>query len=91
MKTTSYNYALLVHNTPERHLQKESTIIPNKHKKTRYALIVRVVDGNEPEKVLGIRYSNNLALLEQMMKEFISWYDYVNGFRKDIQGNVKEV
>lgn len=91
MKTRSYNYALLVHNTPEWHLQQENTIIPNKHKKTRYALIVRVVDGNEPEKVLGIKYSNNLVMLEGQMKKFVSWYDYVNGFRKDIQGNVKEV
>ena len=91
MKTRSYNYALLVHNTPERHLHKENTIIPNKHKKTRYALIVRVVCQGEPEKVLSIKYSNNIIMLEGQMKKFISWYDYVNGFRKDIQGNVKDV
>lgn len=88
---TAYSYVLLVKNTPERHLQQESTLLENKYKKTKYALIQKICHKDGSENIATIFYSNDLQKLIEQMKGYISWYDYVNGFSKNIQGYISEI
>ncbi len=88
---TKYTYALLVKNTLSMHLDQLSTIIPSQHKKRDYALIIRVCEQAKPEKDAIILYSNDYEALKIVMKEHVSWYDYIAGNKKDIQGNVSKL
>lgn len=82
----SYNYAILVENTPEKYLHQESTFLPCKFKKTKYALIEKQVFKDHSEGVNFIYYSDDLSDLTKQMKSYISWYNYVDGVTKNIQG-----
>ena len=88
---TKYTYALLVKNTPSMHLDQLSTIIPSQYKKRDYALIIRVFEQAQPEKDAIILYSNDYEALKTVMKEHVSWYDYIAGNYKDMQGNVSKL
>lgn len=81
-----YNYAILVENTPDKYLHQESTYLPSPSKKTKYALICKQVFSDGSEGINFIRYSDDLTELTEDMKGYISWYDYVTGFTKNIQG-----
>ena len=88
---TKYTYALLVKNTPSKHLDQLSTIIPSQHKKRDYALIIRVCEHHKPEKDAIILYSNDYEALKTVMDEHVSWYDYIADNYKDMQGNVSKL
>lgn len=88
---TGCSYALLVNNTNERRLWQEYTFLNSKYKKTKYALIVRTVNKDNSEICSHINYSNDLQKLSEQMKKFVSYYDYVNGYKKNIQGYISEV
>lgn len=84
-----YKYALLVNNTPDWKLDKLSTEIPVKFHNTVYALIIRVV--GDVEKDLIVLYDNDYEYLKTIMEKQISWYDYVVGMTKDMQGNIRKL
>ena len=88
---TLYNYAILVKNTPENKLQQESTLLPNKWKKSKYALILKSCYSDGMEAISKIIYFNDLERTIEQMKTFVSWYDYVNGFSKSLNGVFSEV
>jgi hypothetical protein len=88
---TGYSYAILVENTPDRYLWQKSTYLPNNYKKTKYGLIIMTINRDHSELISHINYSNNLQKLIKQMKEFGSWYDYVNGFMKCMQGYLSEI
>lgn len=84
-----YNYAILCPNRPD--LAWESTLLSSKYLKSKkYALIHKTVYKDHSEGITFITYSNDLQDLTNDMKQYISWYDQVSGFKKDIQGNVSE-
>ena len=82
-------YALLVDNIPTRSLDKLSTVIPVKFQNTVYALIIRVV--GDVEKDLIVLYDNDYEHLKTIMEKQVSWYDYVVGMTKDMQGNIRKL
>ena len=84
-----YMYALLVDNIPARNLDKLSTVIPVKFQNTVYALIIRVV--GDVEKDLIVLYDNDYEYLKTIMEKQVSWYDYVAGMTKDMQGNIRKL
>lgn len=92
---TKYMYALLVKNVPSMNLDNLSTIIPVKIEETDYALIIRVVGevnkSGDVEKDLIILYDNDYEYLKNIMEKQVSWYDYVEGMSKDMQGNIRKL
>lgn len=92
---TKYMYALLVKNVPSMNLDSLSTIIPVKIEETDYALIIRVVGevnkSGDVEKDLIILYDNDYEYLKNIMEKQVSWYDYVEGMSKDMQGNIRKL
>ena len=92
---TKYMYALLVKNVPSMNLDNLSTIIPVKIEETDYALIIRVVGevnkSGDVEKDLIILYDNDYEYLKTIMEKQVSWYDYVEGMSKDMQGNIRKL
>jgi hypothetical protein len=87
----SYTYAILVENTPKRYLHQESTYLPCKFKKTKYALIEKQVFKDHSEGINFIYYSNDLNKLIEKMNNYISWYNYVNSVTKNIQGYISKL
>ena len=88
----TYKYCLLVRNTPDKSLQQWSTLIESPFKPTRFALIERqCYDNYQPEKVNRIIYSDDLEYLTNLMETYISWYDYVTGYYKEMQQNVYKI
>lgn len=83
-----YNYAILVTNAPERYLHQESTYLPSPFKKTKYALIEKQCFNDGSEGINRIIYSDDLDALTLQLKTYISWYDYIAGFMKNIQGYI---
>ena len=91
MKKQTYNYTILVKNTPDRYLHQESTLLPNQFKKTKYALLLKSCFDDGTEATSTIIYSNDLEELISLNKKSVSWYDYVNGLAKNIQGYIREL
>lgn len=87
------NYGILQFNNP--FFAKESAILENDYKPTKYALIEKKIipytqkGGNEV--VTRIIYSDDLEDLSQKLKKYQSWYNYPIGVYKDIQGNISEL
>jgi hypothetical protein len=87
---TPYHYVIIKNNYPE--LERESALSYNKYKKSKkYALINKGVHTDGSESIYFIDYSNDLEELQSRAVEFISWYNYPLGLRKDIQGNINEL
>lgn len=89
MKT--YTYCLLVSNTPDKYLHQESTFLPSPFKKTRFALIEKQMFKDGSEGINRIIYANNIEKLREQMKSYISWYDYVAGLTKCMQGYISKI
>jgi len=89
MKT--YNYAILLENTPDKYLHQESTFLDNDFKKTKYALIEKQVFKDGSEGINRIIYSNDLSKLVEQLKSYVSWYDYISGSVKSIQGYISKL
>jgi hypothetical protein len=87
----AYTYAILVENTPNQYLHQENTLLPCKFKKTKYALIEKQVFKDHSEGVNFNYYSNDLKKFTDQMKKYISWYDYVIGVIKNIQGYESQI
>lgn len=88
----TYKYCLLVKNTHDKALQQWSTLIKSPFKPTLFALIERqCYDNYMPEKVNRIIYSDDLEHLTNLMETYISWYDYVTGYYKEMQQNVYKI
>lgn len=86
-----YNYAILVENTPDKYLHQESTYLDNKFKKTKYAVIEKQCFKDGSEGINRIIYSNNLAKLQASLLPYVSWYDYVDMKRKNIQQYISKL
>lgn len=86
-----YNYCILVENTPDKYLHQESTYLPSPFKKTKFALIEKQVFKDGSEGINRIIYSNNQAKLTEQMKQYVSWYDYIVGQVKNIQGYISKI
>lgn len=84
-------YAILVENTPDKYLRQESTFLPSEYKNTKYALIQKQHFNDGSEGINFIKYSDDLTELFGQLVQHVSWYDYVRGFTKNIQGNVSKL
>ena len=89
MKT--YSYTILVKNSPERYLHQESTLQKSVFKESKYALISKQCYSNGTEKIDFIYYSDDIDLLMILNEKSVSWYDYVNGKCKSIQGYIRDL
>ena len=86
-----YNYAILVENTKERYLHQEFTFLESKFKKTKYAIIEKQVFKDGSEGINKIIYSDNLIKLQNDIKGYISWYDYIKMETKSINQYVSKL
>lgn len=89
MKYNSYSYAIIKHNNP--YFEKESTLLENKYKKTKYAFIEKVVHKDGSENIANIYYSNNLEKLQVLANGYTSWYNYPLNLCKNMQGFIKHI
>ena len=84
-----YGYTILKYNTPE--LERESTLLKNNYKKSKvYALIYKSVYKDQSESITHIEYSNDYLDLAFKARVFVSWYDYIEGKKRDIQGYISD-
>jgi len=84
-----YSYAMLMHNSES--VRNTQTFLPTKHKKTKYAVMYKTVHKDWSETITHIKYGNDLETLQNDIKTYPSWYDYVNKLTKNIQGYVTEL
>ncbi|NCD10690.1 MAG: hypothetical protein EOL98_15015 [Negativicutes bacterium] len=86
-----YTYGLLVKNSNDMRLWQLQTTLPSNYRETDYALILRHAknDGTEDDRI--ILYSNNYQALEGVLIEQVSWYNYISGERKDLQGYICQI
>lgn len=86
-----YTYGLLIKNSNDMRLWQLKTTLPSNYRKTDYALILRHVknDGTEDDGI--ILYSDNYRALEIVLIEQVSWYNYISGICKDMQGNISQI
>jgi hypothetical protein len=86
----AWSYVIIKHNSPE--LERESVLLENKYKpKSKYAFINKIVHKDGSESISYIHYSNDLELLQNRAKDFVSWYNYPIGLSKSIQGYISEL
>lgn len=83
-----YNYAMLVENTPDRYLHQESTLLPSKFKKTKYAVIERQMFDDGSECYNRIVYLNNIEKATELLEKYSSWYNYLTMMVKSSQGYI---
>lgn len=87
MKKAQFNYGILTHN--DEVLSRESTLLDNKYKKTKYALIEKANYKDGSESINRIIYSNDLETLsKQLIKTYPTWYNYVIGIAMELQGTL---
>ena len=84
----AFLYGILVPNNKDFYLDKLNTEERTKISKDKYAIIERVVYENNVETNRRIIYSNDLTSLVEKLKTYPSYYDKVNGVKKDLQGNI---
>ncbi len=84
-----YSYAIIKYNYPE--LERESTLLDNKYRKTKYALIQKVVHKDGSENIATIYYSNDLEKLQEQANGYLSWYSYPISLYKDTQQNIRHL
>lgn len=85
-----YSYGILRENTERAALQQINTLLPCKHKKTKYGIIEKAVINNGSEIVVRVIYSSNLQQLTETLKKYVSWYNEPLGLKKDMQQNISE-
>lgn len=86
---TNYNYVIIQANSPI--FAQQSTLLDNNYKPTKYCIIYKTVYRDGSESITRIVYSNNLEKLQNDAKGYISWYNYVAGLKKNIQGYISEI
>jgi hypothetical protein len=86
---SKYSYIVIVHNCPE--LARESALLKNNYKATKYAYIERIMQKDGSESIANIYYSNNLEMLQQRANGFLSWYNYPLNLSKNMQGYIKHI
>lgn len=86
---TQYSYGIIKYNNP--YMKQESTLLDNNYKKTKYVLIEKVVHKDSSESISRILYSNDLDMLSDQVKGYITWYNYPIGIKKNIQGYISEL
>lgn len=91
MKKFQFSYAILVENTPDKYLHQESTFLDSLFESTKYALIEKQCFGDGSEGINRIIYSDDKDLLTKQMYGYVSWYDYVIGQSKSLQGYISEL
>ncbi len=90
MKNNRYTYAIVKHNYAW--LERESVLLENKYKATKkYALIEKLVHKDGSESIANIYYSNDLEILSNRAKGYISWYIYPLGLCKNMQGYIRDL
>jgi MinD superfamily P-loop ATPase len=89
MKSTSYCYAVIVKNYPA--LDRETVLLKNRYKKTKYAFIEKVSQKDGSEAISNIYYSNDLAALQLKAEGYVSWYNYPANLYKDMQQNISHL
>ena len=67
---------------------REETILCNNYKDSKYMFIEKWAMSDKTEKINKIIYSNCIDTLLQFKELYPSWYDYVNGKYKELQGNI---
>jgi hypothetical protein len=77
-------YAIVLENYPD--LQKESTTIPTRDSKEKYAMIIKK-PFEDKEVIQEIVFSDNLDTLSSAAKEYDSYYIYPNKTGRDFKGN----
>lgn len=87
---SAYNYAIIKENN--KYMAMESTFLPCKYEpKKKFVLIEKQCFKDGSEGINRIVFSNDIEDLSQKAKQYISYYNYVSGHKKDIQGNVSEI
>jgi hypothetical protein len=85
----SYGYAVIVKN--DESLSRDTTYIPTKHKKTKYAMLIREVHKDKSETLVTIKYDNDISNLQESAKKYPTWYNYPMGITKNLQGYLREI
>ena len=86
---TPYSYVIIRHNNPT--FERESVLLSNKYNaKKKYAFIQKSCHKDGSESICFIDYSNDLEALQERANRFVSWYNYVAGLQKNIQGYISE-
>lgn len=89
MKTT-YKYAIL--KLTDSWMQREAVIESNYYSPDKkYALIEVQCYDNGTEKYSNIFYSNDLSKHIEQLHTYCSYYDYITGEKKNIQGYKSEL
>lgn len=86
-----YLYAIVVNNNDDRNLARETTTINNDFKNTKFALIEKQVNKDGTENINRIIYDDDINKLSEDAKKYVSYYNYVAGFKKNIQQYVSEI
>lgn len=82
-----FSYVIIKENYPE--LERESVLLSNKYRKNKkYAFICKICHRDGSENIAFIDYSNKLTELQERANEFASWYNYVVGMYKQLQGDI---
>ena len=89
MKNARYSYGILKENYPD--LAKESTLLDNNYKETKFALIEKQNFSDGSEVINRIIYSNDQEKLTVQLINYITWYNYINGKSKNIQGYISDL
>lgn len=85
-----YTYAIIKESYPE--LERQSTLGDNNYSdKKKYAMIVKQVNNDSSESVSFIKYCDDLQKLQNDAETYISWYNYILGTVKNIQGYISEI
>lgn len=86
-----YSYVIIKENYKE--LSQETTLAKeNKYLKSKkYAFICKTVCNDGSEFIGFIDYSNDLQMLHERAKGFVSWYNYPLGLSKNTQGFISEL
>lgn len=86
----SYSYAIVKHT--QDWMRQESVLLENNYNpKKKYALIEKIVHKDRSENIANIYYSNDLEMLSNRAKKYISWYNYPLMLCKDIQGYIRDL
>lgn len=84
-----YTYVVIKHN--DELFSHDSTLLRSKWKKTKYICLFKTMHKDGSESLTHYKCSNNLEAIQKEAKEYVSWYNYPIGLRKDLQGYISEI
>lgn len=85
-----YSYYIIKENNP--YFAQESTLLDNNYKpKAKFAMFEKQVHKDRSESLNRIIYSSDLNNLQARAEKALSWYNYPQGLKKDIQGNISKI